>query len=159
MQQGPIPKGVSGRERTCTVSKIFIDTNVFVYTLDEFDPEKKERSRKIVKDAIENHAAVISTQVLQELYVAGTAKLGVDPLVMKSVVSSFDKLETVVVDINLIKEAVDASILNRISFWDALVVVAAESAKCEILYTEDLNHGQVIRGVKVIDPFLETTSV
>ena len=46
------------------------------------------------------------------------------------------------------------SIPNRISFWDALVIAAAESAKCSILYTEDLNHGQIIRGVRIENPFL-----
>ena len=141
------------------MSKVFIDTNIFIYAIDEFNPEKKERSRQVVKNAVENLTAVISTQVLQELYVAGTTKLGVDPLIMKSVVTSLDKIETVVVDTDLIKEAVDTSILNRISFWDALVVAAAESAQCEILYTEDLNNGQVIRGVKIINPFLDTASV
>jgi predicted nucleic acid-binding protein len=141
------------------VSKVFIDTNIFIYAIDEFNPEKKERSRQVVKNAVENLTAVISTQVLQELYVAGTTKLGVDPWIMKSVVTSLDKIETVVVDTDLIKEAVDTSILNRISFWDALVVAAAESAQCEILYTEDLNNGHVIRGVKIINPFLDTASV
>jgi predicted nucleic acid-binding protein len=49
----------------------------------------------------------------------------------------------------LIKEAIDCAIINQLSFWDALIVVAAESARCEILWTEDLNHGQVIRGVRI----------
>ncbi|MEW6086966.1 MAG: hypothetical protein AB1498_01515 [bacterium] len=53
----------------------------------------------------------------------------------------------------LIYDAIDVSILNKISFWDALIVVSAESAKCSILYTEALNQNQVIRNVKVINPF------
>jgi predicted nucleic acid-binding protein len=52
----------------------------------------------------------------------------------------------------LIKEAIDCSLINRLSFWDALIVVTAESAHCEILWTEDLNHGQVIRGVLIENP-------
>jgi len=62
-------------------------------------------------------------------------------------------MEVVRIDPYLIGEAIDASILNQISFWDSLVVVAAESAKCETLYTEDLNTGQIIRGVKIENPF------
>ena len=53
----------------------------------------------------------------------------------------------------LIEEAIDCSILNRLSFWDALVVVAVEKARCDRLVTEDLNHGQIIRGVRVENPF------
>ena len=51
-----------------------------------------------------------------------------------------------------LREAIDCSIINRLSFWDALIVVSAESARCEILWTEDLNHGQVIRGVHIENP-------
>jgi predicted nucleic acid-binding protein len=60
-----------------------------------------------------------------------------------------ERLETVVVLPVLIKEAIDCSLINRLSFWDALIVVTAESAHCEILWTEDLNHGQVIRGIRI----------
>jgi predicted nucleic acid-binding protein len=58
----------------------------------------------------------------------------------------------VVVSPTLIKDAIDCSIINRLSFWDALIVVSAESAQCEILWTEDLNHGQIIRGVRIENP-------
>jgi hypothetical protein len=51
-----------------------------------------------------------------------------------------------------IREAVDCSVINRLSVWDTLTIVAAESAHCEILCTEDLNHGQIIRGVRIENP-------
>ena len=54
----------------------------------------------------------------------------------------------------IIKEAIDCSIIARISFWDALIVTAAESARCEKLWSEDLNNGQVIRGVRIENPLL-----
>jgi predicted nucleic acid-binding protein len=84
--------------------------------------------------------------------VAATAKLGADPLLVKDIIRSLERLETVVVSPMLIKEAIDCSLINRLSFWDALIVVTAESAHCEILRTEDLNHGQVIRGVLITNP-------
>ena len=62
-------------------------------------------------------------------------------------------MEVILINPYLIKEAIDATILNQISFWDSLVVVAAENAKCETLYTEDLNAGQIVRGVKIENPF------
>jgi len=92
--------------------------------------------------------------VLQEFYVAGTSKLGVEPLLAKSILDSFENMEVVRIDPRLIGEAIDTSILSRISFWDSLVLVAAESAKCEVLYTEDLNPGQIIRGVRIENPLL-----
>lgn len=136
------------------MSKIFLDTNVLLYTLDQNDRERQTRARMILRGVAENEHPVVSTQVLQEFYVAGTSKLGVDALLAKSIVHSFEHMEVVQVDPHLIGEAIDASILNRISFWDALVIAAAESAKCSILYSEDLNHGQIIRGVRIENPFL-----
>ena len=54
----------------------------------------------------------------------------------------------------MINDAIDCNILNRISFWDSLIVVAAESACCEKIWTEDLNNGQIIRGVKIENPII-----
>jgi predicted nucleic acid-binding protein len=61
-------------------------------------------------------------------------------------------VETVVVDRQLIEDAVDCSILNQLSFWDALIVTSAAAARCTTLLTEDLNHGQTIAGVRVEHP-------
>lgn len=85
---------------------------------------------------------------------ASTVKLGVEPLLAKSIVHAFENMEVVLIDPPLIREAIDTSILSRISLWDALVVVAAERANCESLYTEDLDAGQIIRGVKIENPIL-----
>jgi len=134
------------------MSKVFLDTNIFVYSLDQSDFSKREKCRNLIKSLIDQNSGVISTQVLQELYVAATSKLGADPLLVKDIIRSLERLETVVVSPMLIKEAIDCSLINRLSFWDALIVVTAESAHCEILWTEDLNHGQVIRGVLIENP-------
>jgi predicted nucleic acid-binding protein len=134
------------------MSKVFLDTNIFVYSLDQSDSTKRKKCRNLIKSLTDENSGVISTQVLQEFYVAATAKLGADPLLVKDIIRSLERLETVVVSPILIKEAIDCSLINRLSFWDALIVVTAESAHCEILWTEDLNHGQVIRGVLIENP-------
>lgn len=134
------------------MSKVFLDTNIFVHSLDQSDSGKRKKCRILIKSLTDENSGVISTQVLQELYVAATAKLGADPLLVKDIIRSLERLETVVVSPTLIKEAIDCSLINRLSFWDALIVVTAESAHCEILWTEDLNHGQVIRGVLIENP-------
>lgn len=137
------------------MSKIFIDTNILVYALDQNDPKRQKKCYKALREFEDKSTGVISTQVLQEFYVAATKKLGVDPLFAKSLIHYFENFEVVVVDLPLIKEAIDCSILNRLSFWDALIVVSAESAKCETLWTEDLNHRQIIHGVCVENIFRE----
>jgi predicted nucleic acid-binding protein len=84
--------------------------------------------------------------------VVATKKLGVDPLLTKDILHSFQHFEIVIVNPSIIDEAIDCSIIYRLSFWDALIVVAAEKARCEKLWTEDLNDGQIIRGVRIENP-------
>ena len=135
------------------MSKVFIDTNVLVYALDSFDKVKQQRCRDLMRGLDADLRGVISTQVMQEFYVAATRKLGTDPLVTKDLLHTFERFEVVTVTPDMIRDAIDCSILNRLSLWDALIVAAAESARCERIWTEDLNHGQVIRGVRVENPF------
>ena len=133
--------------------KTFIDTNVFLYSVDGRDPRKQRRAREVLRKLLSENGGVISTQVLQEFYVAATRKLGIAPLVAKSLLEPFSALEVVTVDMDLIREAIDCSILNQISFWEGLIVVSAEKARCARVWTEDLNTGQAIRGVRIENPF------
>jgi len=134
------------------MSKVFLDTNILVCSLDQADAAKMAKCRGLIRSLTAESRGVISTQVMQEFYVAATSKLGADPLLTKDILRSLERFETVVVSPTLIKDAIDCSIINRLSFWDALIVVSAESAQCEILWTEDLNHGQIIRGVRIENP-------
>ena len=134
------------------MSKVFLDTHILVYSLDQSDAEKQKKCRRLIRSLTAENSGVISTQVMQEFYVAATSKLGADPLLIKDILRSLERFETVVISSTLIKDAIDCSIINRLSFWDALIVVSAEVAQCETLWTEDLNHGQIIRGVRIENP-------
>jgi predicted nucleic acid-binding protein len=134
------------------VPKCFLDTNILIYQLDGRDPIKQKKCRDLVKELVQNHEAVISTQVLQEFYVACTAKLKIKAILVKGIMHGFENMEVVQVGPDLINEAIDASIQYKISFWDSLVIVSAESAKCQLLFTEDLNDGQIIRNVRIQNP-------
>jgi len=134
--------------------KIFLDANILAYAHDAGSPDKQRKSREVILQLAESANGVISTQVMQEFYVTATRKLGVPPLAAKGVLKTFGVFETVQVTPQLIQEAVDCSILNELSFRDALVLAAAAAAGCSILYTEDLNAGQNIIGVKVQNPLL-----
>ena len=133
--------------------KIFVDTNLLVYSMDHNDPGKKEKSRQVLRKVRDEYRGVISTQVMQEFYVAATRKLGVDAMLTKNIIKQFENFEVVIISPEIIYEAIDCSITSQLSFWDALIIVSAERAKCREVWTEDLNPGQIIRGVKVVNPF------
>lgn len=135
------------------VSKIFIDTNVFVYTLDKRDALKHEKARRILKKIVELHQPVVSTQVIKEFYVVAINKLKADHFIVKNIIHNFRNMEIVNNDLELIEQAVDISVLSQISFWDSLIVAAAEKANCQLIVSEDLHQGQTYRGVMVINPF------
>ncbi len=133
--------------------KIFIDTNILIYSLDKHDPQKMEKARTILEEVREKHIGVMSTQVMQEFYVAAAKKMDGDPIVIKGILNQLSNFEIVSISSELIFSAIDCNILNRISFWDSLIIIAAASAKCKEIWTEDLNHDQVIQGVHIKNPF------
>jgi predicted nucleic acid-binding protein len=137
------------------VSKIFIDTNILVYTLDQKNIEKRDMARKIVKKVVESHQPVISTQVIKEFYVVASTKLKADPIIVKNIIHNFHNMEIVNNDLELIEQAIDISILSQLSFWDSLIIAAAEKANCEYVLSEDLNSGQNYRGIKLLNPFIK----
>lgn len=136
------------------MSKFFLDTNILICAMVQADLGKKLRARNLLRAIVdEGQIGVISTQVLQEFYVASTRKLSLDPVRVKAIMHTFDEFEIVTVTAELIREAIDCSIINRLSFWDSLIIIAAEVAHCEKVWTEDLNDGQIIRGVRIENPF------
>jgi predicted nucleic acid-binding protein len=142
------------------VAKIFIDTNIFVHTLDRYDKNKQKAARETVKRIVENDSAVVSTQVLQEFYTICTMKLHFMPLRVKEYVHNYsENLEVVQNSCEIIERGIDISIISQISFWDALIIAAAEYSKCSEIITEDLNDGQIISGIRIRNPFIIKSSV
>lgn len=132
----------------------FVDTNILVYGQDGRDPAKQRRAQQLAAELVESGTGVISTQVMQEFYVTVTGKLRLAPAEAKAVLRTLAAFEIVQVTPGMVQEAVDCAVLNKISFWDALIIVAAETAGCTTLYAEDLGSGQTILGVKVVNPFV-----
>lgn len=133
--------------------KFFIDTNILIYSIDNHYPKKKRICRELIAKVFEDNSGVISTQVLQEFYYTAVHKLKSDPKTIKALLKSFEDFEIVQINTTLIYNAIDCSIANKISFWDALIISAAESANCNKLFSEDLNSGQIINGVEILNPF------
>jgi len=135
-------------------AKVFFDTNVLAYAQDHDVPDKRERSRQLIAEVVESGTGVVSTQVLQEYYLTATRKMNVAPLAAKRVVQGFTIFEIVQISPALIEKAIDRSVLSQLSFWDALIVSASASSGCTTIYSEDLNAGQVIDGVRIVNPFV-----
>jgi predicted nucleic acid-binding protein len=135
--------------------RVFIDTNVLAYLLDDGEPEKQAIARRRLEQERDAGELVVSTQVLQELYVCLTR--GRDPMASpdaaEAAVHAAAKLTVVQVDPPLIAEAIRESRKSSISFWDALVVRAAAAAGCSRLLSEDLNDGQAFGSVVIENPF------
>ena len=133
----------------------FIDSNVLVYSVDESPAEKAKHERAVELLTVQPENLVVSTQVLQEFYVVTTRKLK-NPLSEERAaraVRGIAKLDVIGVDVPLVLAAVDTSRAAQISLWDTLIIEAASRAGCERVLSEDLNASQVIRGVRVENPF------
>jgi predicted nucleic acid-binding protein len=125
---------------------------VFVYLYDHADLEKQRLARAALTDRPEE--VVISTQVLSEFFWVATRKLNLDPRAAREGVRQMAMHRVVPVDHRLVLRATDTALSARLSIWDALIVEAAATAGSDHLLTEDLNDGQTIRDVQVINPFL-----
>jgi predicted nucleic acid-binding protein len=135
--------------------KFFFDTNVLVYLFDADSPDKRKKARVLFQRHTEAGDILLSTQVLQEFYVTVTRKLvrPLDAAAAAEAVSSFAELPLVQIDSELIVSAIHRSRNNQLSFWDALIVQAAIEGHASTLYSEDMQHGQVLNSVRVVNPF------
>jgi len=134
--------------------RVFIDTNVIVYADDLDAGAKRERAREILQQVLIDGNGVVSTQVLQEFFVAATRKLGVAAEIARRKVELLARLDVVTIEPSLILDAIDLHRLHPISFWDALIVQSAVASGCRRLLTEDLQSGRNIAGVQIENPFV-----
>jgi len=134
--------------------RVFIDTNVIVYADDLDAGAKRERAREILQQVLIDGNGVVSTQVLQEFFVAATRKLGVAAEIARRKVELLARLDVVTIEPSLILDAIDLHRLHPISFWDALIVQSAVASGCRRLLTEDLQSGRNIGGVQIENPFV-----
>jgi predicted nucleic acid-binding protein len=132
----------------------FLDTNVLLYADDLDAGDKQSRALTILRDTLSSGEGVVSTQVLQEFFVISTRKLGVEAATARRKIELLGKLDVVRIDLGLILSAIDLHRLHSFSFWDALIVRSALLAGCSILLSEDLQHGQMIDGVRIENPFI-----
>ena len=136
-----------------SVARSFIDTNILVYADDAFDPRKQQIALNLVVDLRTRQEAVLSTQVLQELFVTATRKLGLEAHVARQRVTQFGRFELIQPTLDMMLAAMDLQQNHSLSFWDALIVQTASAARCRVLYSEDIQAGARIGDVLIVNPF------
>jgi len=135
--------------------KYFVDTNILVYAHDTAGGAKHDRAKAIVEELWRERSGVLSTQVLQELCVNLRRKAGrpVNLETARKIVVDYLAWTVVINTGESILQALEIEKRYGISFWDALVVQAAEASGASVLYSEDLSDGRSYLGVLVVNPF------
>lgn len=141
-------------------AKFFLDTNIVVYTFDSGAQKKKYRAQELVEQALRSHEGVVSTQVVQEFLNVATTKFSA-PLTFSDAQQYLHDvlapLCTVFPSIDLFRNALALQQETRFSFYDSLIIGGALQAGCDALYSEDLQHNQQIRGLRILNPFLSSS--
>jgi len=134
--------------------RYFVDTNILMYAHDTAAGVKHERAKALVEDLWHTRSGVVSTQVLQELCV-NLRRRAARPLDMKAtreLITDYLSWQVVVNGGESILAALELEERYRISFWDALVLQAAQASGADVLYSEDLSDGQLYGSVRVVNP-------
>jgi predicted nucleic acid-binding protein len=136
--------------------RYFFDTNILAYCFDANAQEKRARANRMVRDGLERHAGVISYQVVQEFINLALRRF--EPRMRVEDVRQYAAMVlrpmlAVNSSMALCQRALEITERYRIGWYDSLIVAAAAEAQCDVLYSEDLQHGQRIEGVTITNPF------
>ncbi len=136
--------------------KYFVDTNILIYAHDRSMGSKHERARQLVERLWNSGQGVLSTQILQELCVNLRRKVARPPSLeeIRHLVQDYLSWEIVVNTPESVVQALEIEARYKISFWDALVLQAAEQSGAEVLYSEDLSGGRKYGAIQVVNPLL-----
>jgi predicted nucleic acid-binding protein len=133
----------------------FTDTNIFVYALAGGDAARSAIAQELIRTLMLNGSLRTSTQVLGELYTTLTQKVA-QKLTPEQAMRYMDRIAAFPViglDYAAVRAAAELCAQHKFSYWDAQIVVAASRAGAARLYSEDLQHGRVVLGVEIVDPF------
>ncbi len=135
--------------------RVFVDTNVLVYSRDASEPPKQKQAIAWMVRLWNAQSGRLSFQVLNEFYVTVTNKLqpGMNPQSAREDVRSLLAWQPIPVDARVIEGAWHIQDLYNLSWWDALIVSAAQVDNCRYLLTEDLQENRKMGDIEVINPF------
>lgn len=133
----------------------FVDANVLVYAFDSSAARKQQAAQQLLERLWESGTGCLSVQVLQEFFVTVTKKVA-KPLSAedaKARIREFGAWRVFTPTADDVLAAIDLHAQAKIGFWDAMIVLAAAESGCDVLWTEDLSDGQLLRGVRIRNPF------
>jgi predicted nucleic acid-binding protein len=137
--------------------RFFLDTNLFIHTFDSREPSKQTRAQELVSEALTSRRGIISFQVVQEFLNVATQKF-TNPLSESDALLYLDRvlgpLCEVLPTFDLYRNAIGIAARWKYSFYDSVIIAAAIQGECQVLYSEDLHHGQKVEGLNVVNPFL-----
>ena len=148
---GVIPPGIP-----FMIDRAFVDTNILVYSKDTSHPEKHARAVDLMESLWTSRCGRISVQVLNEYFVTLTRKLrpGLSPETAWASVQSLRAWDPIATDWRMMELARSIQARRSVSWWDALIIAAAQMTQCDILLSEDLQHDEHYGDVRVVNPFV-----
>jgi len=135
----------------------FIDTNIFIYSFDQQETVKRDIAKEMIKKALIDGKGFISSQVIQEFFNVATKKFESPLSVLEAkdfMENVFKLLNVVQPNFDFISKGLDVSVTRGYLFYDSLIIAAALGSGCKVLYSEDMQHGQMIQNLKIENPFL-----
>jgi predicted nucleic acid-binding protein len=137
--------------------KVFVDSNILIYAYDIDETRKHTIAANIVRELWDTEKGIISTQVLQEFYVTVTQKIPspLSPTTARGIIRTYGVWHVEINDLETVLFASELQERYTISFWDGMIVAAAYRGGANTLLTEDLNHGQLIEGMEIRNPFID----
>ena len=134
-------------------TRSFIDTNILVYAEASDVPVKQRAALALLKGLYDEGLGVLSTQVLQEYCNVALKKLKLPAQHVRAQLDLFEQFEVVQVTPAIIRAGLDLHQTRRFSFFDAIVLASAHASGCNVIWTEDMNAGEVVDGVCISNPF------
>ena len=133
-------------------TRVFVDTNILFYSVDSDAGAKHLKAREVLEEIWSAKTGIISTQILSEWTVNLRRKLDIDWRRIRGIIQPYLAWEVVAIEADDPLEASRIADKHRISYWDGLVLQAARKGGATILISEDLNPGQTIEGIEVVNP-------
>ena len=136
-------------------TRSFIDTNVLVYAEASDEPAKQRVALDLLKRLFETTSGVLSTQVMQEYCNVAIKKLKLPAAHIRAQLDLYEQFEVVQVTPAIIRAGLDLHQTRSVAFYDAIVLASAQTAGCGLLLSEDMNPGELVGGVRTVNPFLD----
>ena len=142
-------------------NRVFLDTNILVYAYDQHDPHKQIIAQELLTDGIKQENLILSVQVLGEFFNVVTRHIlqPMSPGEAKEVINTLSILLVQDIDMTMVKRAIDTHEIYQISYWDSLIISAAERSGCGMILSEDLSDGQTYHNILVNNPFKDKLKI